>query len=539
MEKLFKNQSLLCGVALTMAMLPAFGQTKNAALNACAKVDGAGPPSQWVQVDSSGKLVYKTLPKGDRIMDFSSAGYMGGGVALPSVPARTNVKPSGTGDATSAIQAAIDAVSTMPLINGFRGAVVLAPGTYNVSGALQIAASGVVLRGSGSGTNGTVLHMTGSPHTFLSIQGSGSPQAVGNAASITDTYVPSGSSSFHVNSATGFRVGDAIIISRPVTAAWVHFMGMDTLVRNGSPQTWIKVGSALQTQRVIEAISGNQITLDVPLTDSFDSQFLDPPGSSVFKYTFPGRITQVGVEGLRVISPPQPGSLSQPANHFLRMDAVMDGWAKDIVAEETVDSLSVGSHAKQITVANVNITHTVATAGNAHPADFSVNGTQVLLDRCASNGDSLFFVTTGAQVQGPNVVLDGAFTGTGSATVASIQPHQRWATGLLVDRVNILHGAVDFLNRGTNGSGHGWAIGWAVAWNADASALTIQAPPGTENFCIGCKGATVQRAAPGGDGKPMPEGILDSQGTSVAPSSLYLSQLCHRLGPQAVSNIGH
>ena len=44
------------------------------------------PTSQWVYPGTDGKLVYKTTPAGDRIMDFSHAGYLGGGVALPNVP---------------------------------------------------------------------------------------------------------------------------------------------------------------------------------------------------------------------------------------------------------------------------------------------------------------------------------------------------------------------------------------------------------------------------------------------------------------------
>ena len=49
----------------------------------------AATTSQWVYPGPDGKLVYKTTPAGDRIMDFSYAGYMGGGVALPDVPAMT------------------------------------------------------------------------------------------------------------------------------------------------------------------------------------------------------------------------------------------------------------------------------------------------------------------------------------------------------------------------------------------------------------------------------------------------------------------
>jgi hypothetical protein len=37
----------------------------------------------------------------------------------------------------------------------------------------------------------------------------------------------------------------------------------------------------------------------------------------------------------------------------------------------------------------------------------------------------------------------------------------------------------------------------------------------------------------------MPRGIHESQGTFVQPGSLYLAQLCERLGPQALTNIGY
>ncbi len=60
-----------------------------AAANSAQAADLA--TSQWVYPGADGKLVYKTTPAGDRIMDFSYAGYMGGGVALPSVPVKRTV----------------------------------------------------------------------------------------------------------------------------------------------------------------------------------------------------------------------------------------------------------------------------------------------------------------------------------------------------------------------------------------------------------------------------------------------------------------
>src|SRR5215472_11625337 len=82
--------------------------------------------SAWVYFGNDGLLHYTTDSRGNRIMDFSSSGYMGGGVVLPDqvAPVQQVLDPSG-GDDTVAIQAAIDAVSALPSVDGFRGMVLL------------------------------------------------------------------------------------------------------------------------------------------------------------------------------------------------------------------------------------------------------------------------------------------------------------------------------------------------------------------------------------------------------------------------------
>jgi hypothetical protein len=203
--------------------------------------------SQWVFFGSDHRLHYKADQHGNRIMDFSSAGYKGGGVRLPQARVLKTLSPV-EGDNTAQIQAAIDQVAhAAPDPSGLRGAVLLAPGKYDLSGTIKIAITGVVLRGSGSSTGGTDINLTGAPHRFLEIRGQGSWRTLGEPASVTDPYLPSGSATFQVDNAANFRVGDAVLIRRPVTEAWVHFMGMDTLVRDGKPQTWIKAGSVIET----------------------------------------------------------------------------------------------------------------------------------------------------------------------------------------------------------------------------------------------------------------------------------------------------
>ena len=160
--------------------------------------------SQWVYSDANGKLVYKTTKRGDRIIDFSHAGYKGGGVTLPYVPAKLTVHPLGENeDCTDYIQKAIDMVSALPKdADGFRGAVLLAPGRYVCNRSLQIMTDGVVLRGSGSDPSGSVIVMTGDKHTAIVVN-NGIRQRAGNrlgeaapdekSIKVTDKYIPAGS----------------------------------------------------------------------------------------------------------------------------------------------------------------------------------------------------------------------------------------------------------------------------------------------------------------------------------------------------------
>jgi hypothetical protein len=523
--------TLLHARALSMALLIMVGTTRVGDAVITRAHVAAGPQSSWVSFDSGGKIAYKTLDRGDRILDFSSAGYGGGGVKIPSAPVRRTVRPSG-GDDTAAIQDAIDAAAQLDPVNGFRGVVLLTPGTFRCKGTLKITTSGVVLRGSGDGANGTTIRMTEVPHVCIAIAGSASLKEAGSPTPITGTYVPSGAASIDVSDASGFRADDTVLIRRPVTDAWVAFMGMDRLVRNGKKETWVK--GTIRTERVIKSISGNKITLDIPLTDSFDARYLDPPGGSLVKAVVSGRIAQVGVENLRIVSPAQAVGIDEPHHQALRMNAAMDAWVRDIAIEDTVNSVVIGGDTRRVTVENVRTTHSVATRGAAKPADFAADGTQILFDRCASSGDNLFYFVTGARVTGPNVLLNCTFHGNGH-----LQPHARWATGLLVDGCQVPESGIDFMNRGEMGSGHGWTIGWAVAWNCVARSYVIQQPPGSANWAIGCRGARETAAMPFGHESKLPEGIYDSHGTPVVPSSLYLAQLRERLGPQALKNIGY
>jgi hypothetical protein len=209
---------------------------------------------------------------------------------------------------------------------------------------------------------------------------------------------------YHLSST--FDVGDTILVRRPVTAEWIHLMGMDTLVRNGQPQTWISAGSTISTDRVIAAIDGSRITLDVPLTDSFDSTYLNPPGGSVVKYTFAGRISDVGAEDFTVIAHPVNADISEPQYTGLSVSAVIDGWVRNVVFQDTQNTISLDYTAKQMTLDQVSVTRTVPHTGDG-PADFSMRGTQLLLVGCSVTGrGNTWAAVTHSRVTGPIVLLD-------------------------------------------------------------------------------------------------------------------------------------
>jgi hypothetical protein len=488
----------------------------------CAKYLGAGPASSWVFADATGALHYKALDtSGDRIMDFSYAGYMGGGVAIPSVAAMQTVSPSGSDD-TAAIQAAIDAVSKLPWKGATRGAVLLAPGAFTVGGPLVIKTSGVVLRGSGADAGGTVVTSTYGGGFLLRMQGSGSPAPGPSPAVITDAYVPAGATTFSVDDPTQIAVGDDVLVQRPVTAAWVHFMGMDQLVRDAMAQTWLAPGTLLPAERTIASISGKSVTLDIPLSDSFDAKYVTPPGASVVKYTFPGRITQVGIEDIRFEAPPRDATHNYA---LIRVDSAADGWIRRVAEHNFVNGVWLGTGVKRVTVEDVAVTHDATTYTTSEaPFDFTTYSSQTLVQRCSTTGgNKIWYYATQATVPGPTVILK--FTGSGTAS--HITAHQRWSTGLLIDSSNVA-GGISLKNNGSLGSGEGWSMGWGVVWNT-ISDVDVQAPPGSMNWSIGTSGA-----AP----TPDDDGTYESQNTPVAPGSLYLAQLCARLGPQAVAAIG-
>ncbi len=272
--------------------------------------------------------------------------------------------------------------------------------------------------------------------------------------------------------------GDLLLISKPVTAGWVHFMGMDVMRRNGEAEHWVSA-SHLDVRRRVAAVKGNTIQLDVPLMDSYDASFFDGGHAEVTKIEVSGQIAQVGVEDLRFVAPKQSIALGQPEYSGMQVHDVVDGWVQRVTWEETTNGVSFNPGSERITFLKCDIEQHVPITSSAKPADFACNGSQILFDRCSGSGDSTFYFATQDRNQGPIVLLNCKFDGNGH-----IQPHQRWFTGLLIDHCETPGGGIDLMNRGEMGSGHGWAIGWAVVWNSTAKSFAMNTPPGSMIWSI-------------------------------------------------------
>ncbi|MEZ4409794.1 MAG: hypothetical protein R3A52_25470 [Polyangiales bacterium] len=499
---------------------------------------GNGPRSRWVHWGSDGSLVYDRTARGDRVPDFSYAGYGGGGVALPRVDAVVRLSPS-AGDDTRRIQDAIDRVGRMPRDRrGFRGAVELRAGRFQVSDTLRINRDGVVLRGAGAGPNGTVLYDTrrqggqNSKPTTLEVAGRAVDRMPRTERNITDRYVPSGTSRVTVRDASDLRVGDRVVITRRWTQSWIDRVGMDACNTRGTRydtsdrpyatcipggDEW-RAGREMHAERAVRALRGDEVVLDAPLTFSIDDDF---GGATLARFDAGDRVSNVGVEKLRGDSFHRNSTDEDHAWHFIEVHAAEDVWVRDVTAEHFARSAVVlGNGAVRVTVQDSAYINPVSEVSGGRRYAFDIDGGQfVLVQRCRADHARHAFVT-GSTTMGPNVFLQCEAT----RSYTSSEMHSDWSTGLLYDRVR--EHEIQIHNENRTSDGHGWGGAESVLWNVTADALVVASPPTSQNWVIG---ARVGRR--GGDA------YWDETGHAVEPGSLYLAQLRDRLGQAAVDAV--
>jgi hypothetical protein len=490
--------------------------------------------SVWVFPDSSGHLISKPDALGNRILDQSGVGFGGGTVPLPAtniVPVKIVVTPV-AGDNVSNIQAAINYVSALPLdTNGFRGAVLLSNGVYQCASQIKISASGIVLRGQSSATNGSgvVLEATATnQYTLIEITGSGSASS-GTTHTITNLYVPAGARSFFVDDASGLAVGSEVYVRRVATSNWISDLGMNLL---GPPPDvpWTVSDYMMDMDRVITHIEGNHIFLDAPITCAIDA--LHYTNGTIRPFTWSGRITNVGLEHIFGKSDYFGSNTNETHGWtFIQFDKVVNGWVRDVNEQYFGYScVNLNSGDKFITVQDCSALDPVSIITGGRRYAFTLNDAPYcLVKNCYTRQDRHQFVTESVTM-GPIVFVDG----TSDSAHAEAGPHQRWATGILWDNITVHGGNNDIQNAGNYGTGHGWEGANCVIWNNAASGFIVQNPPGANNWLIGSVGPIQTGTAwnIGYTNMPHAAGNYDSTGstaTNVYPDSIYFNQLQDRL----------
>lgn len=471
-----------------------------------------------VHATKTGALEYLADARGNRVPDFSHAGYAGGGVPLPLLPTRVTVSPV-EGDDGARIQAAIDYVSSLELdANGFRGAVELTAGRFEVAGQIRIAASGVVLRGSSAEPGGTVIIATGTDRrTLIEVAGKDRRRNLAEPVAVTDNYVPVGAKTVRVAGAGKFAVGQRVAIERASTPEWIKAIGMDRAPGRQNYE-WRPGTVNVTWERVITAIEGNALTFDAPLTTALERK-LAP--ATVTPFVQEGYLTQVGVEDLRCESSFDPANPldEQHAWNAIDLHAVRDGWVSRVTAVHFAGSaVQVGAKAARVTIQDCASVAPVSELAGYRRLAFHVRGQQVLVLRCRSEHGRNDFVA-GYGASGPIAFVDCTAHETNGFS-GSIAP---WVSGLLFDSVSIDGDALRLDNLETFNQGVGWAAANSMLWGCSAGTIVSRQPPGATNWAVAVWGRFI------GDGRW-------SMVTEFAnPTSLYRAQLAARLGEKALA----
>ncbi|MBB6050780.1 DUF6298 domain-containing protein [Armatimonas rosea] len=453
-------------------------------------------PERFVDLGPDGKLVYETDSRGNRVPDFSYAGYQGGGIALPNPKPTQTLKPA-PGDSTARIQAALDR----------GGVILLLPGRYKIKGQLLIWRSGTILRGTGAQT--TLVATGTGRRTLIEVRGHPPLDSSWPIHTVTDAYVPVNATKLTLDTTVGLSVDSQIKIRRPSPKAWLERIGMASVPGRPAPG-WAADKMNVVWERSIVAIGGNTLTLDAPLTCALEREL----GGAVVQFTLPRRVSECGVEHLILESEWDKDNPHDEEHSWqaIALEYAEDCWVKNSVARHFVSSaVRVGEESRRITVQDCACLAPVSEVAGYRRHAFYTAGQQTLFLRCRSE-DARHDFCVGWLAAGPNAFVrcqtknSHSFSG----------PIESWATGVLFDNLEMDGGGLAFDNRELWDNGVGWAAANCLAWQCTVPLLTARTPPGAQNWVIGCWAQFV------GDG------LWRAPNEFVKPESLYEAQLKER-----------
>ncbi len=482
-----------------------------------------------IAINPDQTITYSPTPKGDMIPDFSTVGYNFGNTPLPDepggyqVPVLVTLSPQ-TGDQTDRIQAAIDFLSGRPLVNGFRGAILLKAGRWEIHSVNKIfvRSSGIVIRGEGDNPfTGTRIYALGTtnetntPNTLnsrlITFQGSGNTVNATAKTLVDNVYVPSGTNVIPI---TGhpFTVNQRIQIRWPGTVAWKKASLFEWDATTDSDP-------AVTMNRVITAVTANSITLDAPITTPLDPFYAR---GYVVPVTAFNHITNVGISNCYFESVYANDTDENHLWNVIHFREVEDGFMHSCTARYVAYSIAyVNTTTRKITINRCQVQDSISQIIGGRRYSFVLTGEMGLVSNCIGRYGRHTFVINWPAAPGPNVFVDGVATG---AYVESGSHAQTWNNGGLWD--NITDNTLQVkLER---------PAGNCVAWNCTLNNLTFENMPLSPNWSFGCEKANGDPVAwinsVSGYAQPyLGKAEQWSNGTRMPIRSLYEEQVETRL----------
>ncbi len=514
------------------------------------------------------------------IQDFSYAGYRRGAAQLPDITgpifnvtsAPYNADPTGTNDATTAIQAAITAAGQQG-----GGVVFLPAGTYRVSvgsknEALLIDKPNIVLRGAGIGqtfilnTSNTnmrskaVIRITASSSAGFWASGSSST-ALANDLLRPTTIIP-------VASTSAFSVGDTVVVRNTTTEAWIA-------EHNEPNWTGLSTNSALAGltyRRTVLAIDPVAKTLTIDAPTRYALKLRD--NARVVRLS-QAPLTECGLEDFsfgNVQNPSQTwleddnatvgtAGYEVTGSFFIMIERARDCWVRRLATYQPVGNsttahlLSGGINVREsthVTIEHCNFSRPQYGGGGGSGYMYRlINTGECLIQHSEARFSRHGFMFSGMGASG-NVFHNLLDAETGRATGAvgaagyvtsgkGSDHHMHFSQSNLVDACTAEDSWFEARYRGTSGTvPHALSAVHSVFWNTRGTGTISNPVVASEQsrfgYIIGTRGnrsnADLPRVAPAGtDPIDHLEGV--GLGETLAPFSLFQDQRSRRLGASA------
>ncbi|HKK73483.1 MAG TPA: T9SS type A sorting domain-containing protein [Saprospiraceae bacterium] len=491
--------------------------------------------SKIVFEDENGCLRYVSDSENNYIPDFSYAGYKNGEVPLPELEVVKTISAI-EGDNTAHIQAALDEIAALPMDeNGFRGALLLEAGAYEIHGTVVIRESGIVLRGVGDDsdpTSNTILLGVGNTPTERDIIQAGntpniswSQSVPGTNSTVTSDFVPAGSRSLEVTAPELYSEGNNVIIRHPSTSKWLASINFgDT----DSDAPWSPGTIDILYNRYVTAVdfAENKIVLDAPIYDHFER---DLAQAEVYVLNKEGIKQNIGIESLRVDIQTAGPLTENHAKNAIRLIGVEDSWVRDVTALHFIYAAVDTRVASRVTVRDCRGLQPHSEITGARRYNFAVGrmSNQILFEGCHATQGRHSYVSNGtSSVSG--IVF---YNCTSEVDYSSSEGHRRWSQGMLFDNITFSRSETNTLlglyNRGRFGTGHGWSAVHSVAWRVKVPLsrnIKLQKPPGRQNYAIACEAYVTNL-----HNFPHPKGYEGLTRKTPLIPSLYTKQLEARL----------